>query len=137
MRILLDFLGPRFPYHNIIATDYSNSPCQPGDYTSPYITINDRIVGYLQEHYTVFIPGSYPNAREKYKAINLANPDFFEIFHKVAIYEFGYNPLDSVSREVFIQGPISEYEAYHKDLYEIYWSLDESPYYPKSKQSRC
>lgn len=119
--ILMDFLAPKFPHQQVTSTDYTSSPAQPGDYTGPYISIGPRIIGYLQQNYTIFVPFSYPNAREEYKSIKIADPKFFDIFHKMAIYEFGYDPAKPGSREAYMDMSSCEYELFHKDVFKIYY----------------
>jgi hypothetical protein len=121
--ILMDYLNKTFPHLGVSSTDYTSSPAQPGDYHSPYITVGSRIVGYLQKNYTVFVPFSAPNAREQYKEIKIADPNFFDIFHKMAVYEVGYDPLIPGSREAFMDTSICEYERFHEDIFKIYYPL--------------
>lgn len=119
--LLLEFLSPRFPHQQITSTDFTGSQAQPGDWHSPYISIGPRIVGYLQKNYTVFVPFSHPNAREEFKEVRIADPKFFDIFHKMATYEVGYDPLIPGSREAYMDNSICEYERFHKDVFKIYY----------------
>lgn len=121
--LLIDFLKEKFPYQSIEYYDYTNSSAQPGDWKAPTLSINSTTIGWLQQNYTTFVPYSFPNARKKYKSIKLANPKFFDIFHKMAIYEFGYDPLKPGSREAYMESPIDKFEDFHPEIMKIYHSL--------------
>lgn len=118
--LLIDFLKEKFPYQSIGYYDYTGGGAQPGDWKAPELTINNYCIGWLQQNYTTFVPYSYPNAKKKYKSIKLANPKFLEIFHKMAIYEFGYDPLKPGSREAYMA---NEFEDFHPEIMKIYHSM--------------
>lgn len=121
--ILIEFLKEKFPYQTIESFDYTGGYAQPADWKAPELAINNSVIGWLQQNYTTFVPYSHPNARDEYKEVKLANPNFFNIFHKMAIYEFGYDPLKPGSRESYMACSIDEWEKFNPEIMKIYHSL--------------
>jgi hypothetical protein len=118
--LLVEFLSEKFPYHEVDCYDYTGASATPGDWKAPQLVISNKTIGWLQNNYTTFTPSSWPNARDEYQSLKLADPNFFDIFHKMAIYEFGYDPMKPGSREAYM-GSV-DFEDFNPDLMKIYHS---------------
>lgn len=120
--VLTDFLHEKFPYQDIEWVCYEGG-AQPGDYKAPCFRINGHVIGWFYNNYTEFQTRSSPNAKDQYKTIKVADPNFLDIFHKMAVYELGYDPLKPGSRDHWLLYNTKEYEAFHPELYEIFYSM--------------
>ena len=90
-KILIDFLKEKFPHHTIEYLSYISIPDCEGKASE--LKINNKVIGWLIKNETAFIPYSHINIKPKYRELQAADPHFLEIFHKMAIWEVGYDPL--------------------------------------------
>lgn len=123
--LIFKFLAEKFPFHDIEYIYYSPLGPQPGDYKAPEFKVAGHTLGWLVDK-NQFVPRHNTYIKREFDAISIADPQFFDILHIIAIYEVGYDPLKPGSREAYMANDnetgMREYIKLHPELNIVYWS---------------